>query len=64
LGVALLGSQFNPAMNFRAVILGRKQYADARVVTKLENPVILKGGVSWAWGISKTLSAGSLGGAV
>jgi hypothetical protein len=38
LGVAVSCRQFNPAMNFRAVMLGRKQYADARVVTKLENP--------------------------
>jgi hypothetical protein len=50
----------NAAMNFSAVTLGRKQYADARVVTKLENPVIRRGGAPFACGISKTLSHGLL----
>jgi hypothetical protein len=52
--------QFNLEMNFNAVMLGRKQYADARVVTKLENPVILRGAAPFGCGISKTLSDGSL----
>jgi hypothetical protein len=47
-------------MNFRAVMLGRKQYADARVVAKLENPVICREGAPLGCGISKTLSVGSL----
>jgi hypothetical protein len=34
-------------MNFRAVMLGRKQYADAQVGTNPENPVILNGGDHW-----------------
>jgi hypothetical protein len=45
-------------MNLIAVILGRKQYAAARVATKLENPVTLIGGPPLAWGITKMLSAG------
>jgi hypothetical protein len=40
-------------------MLGRKQYAAARVATKLENPVTLIGAPPLAWGITKMLSAGS-----
>src|SRR6202011_1796359 len=49
----------NPAMNLIAVMLGKKQYAAAFVLTKLENPVILIGDVPCACGITKMLSAGS-----
>ena len=42
-----------------AVILGKKQYAAAFVVVKLENPVIVIGGVPFVWGMTKMLSFGS-----
>src|SRR6202011_3054639 len=47
----------NPAINLIAVTLGKKQYAAARVVTKLENPVSLIGAAPVACGITKMLSA-------
>src|SRR5271169_6827479 len=47
------------AMNLMAVMLGKKQYAAALVVTKVENPVTLIGGAPFACGITKMLSAGS-----
>src|SRR5882724_4873187 len=47
------------AMNLIARILGRKQYAAARVATKLENPVILTGAAASPLGMTKMLSAGS-----
>ena len=46
-------------MNLIAVMLGKKQYAAALVVVKLENPVSLIGGAPFAWGMTKMLSAGS-----
>ena len=46
-------------MNLTAVILGKKQYAAARVATKLEKPVILIGASPSPCGITKMLSAGS-----
>ena len=52
-------SQTSPAMNLTAVMLGKKQYAVAFVLRKLENPVISIGGAPFGWGITKILSAGS-----
>ena len=46
-------------MNLIAVMLGRKQYAAARVATKLENPVTWIGAPPLLRGITKMLSAGS-----
>ena len=46
-------------MNLIAVILGKKQYAAALVVVKLENPVSLIGGSPFDSGITKMLSFGS-----
>jgi hypothetical protein len=51
--------QLSPAMNLKAVTLGKKQYATACVVTKLEKPVIFRGGAPPGCGISKMLSAES-----
>src|SRR5204862_6510318 len=47
------------AMNLIAVTLGKKQYAAARVVTKLENPATLIEAPPLPCGITKMLSAGS-----
>src|SRR3954466_2177731 len=46
---------YSPAISRSAVTLGRKQYAAARVVTKVGNPVILMGGAPSACGIRNTL---------
>ena len=46
-------------MNLMAVMLGRKVYAAALVVMKLENPVTSIGGSPFACGITKRLSPGS-----
>ena len=40
-------------------MLGRNTYAAALVVTKVERPVTLIGGLPSAWGMTKMLSAGS-----
>ena len=47
-------------MNLMAVMLGKKQYAAALVVVKLENPVSLIGGAPFVWGMTKMLSFGVL----
>src|SRR5712664_1378094 len=57
--VLLYNPQLRLAINLIAVMLGRKQYAAARVVTKLEKPVIFIGDAPFACGITKMLSAGS-----
>ncbi len=46
-------------MNLMAVTLGRNTYAAALVVTKLERPVTLIGGLPSACGMTKTLSVSS-----
>ena len=52
-------AQLRLAMNLIAVLLGRKQYAAAFVVTKLDKPVSLIGGPPFACGITKMLCTGS-----
>src|SRR5271154_4236099 len=59
IGVCPSSTHHTLEMKLTALMLGRKQYADAFVLTKLENPDTLIGEAPLACGITKILSEGS-----